>query len=257
MSRAPRDVIADRSPALCWFFTGVMTWQMRGAFRALRVARPVLPPLPADRPVIVVATHPSWWDPALFIVLQRRLFPGRPGFGPIEAAQLDRYRFFRRIGLWGVEEGRAGAEGFLRTSARVLEDPRRMIWITAQGRFADPRERPLGLRPGAAHLLAAHPEAVALPLAVEYPFWTERRPEALVAFGAPLEGGGTRRGQQERLEAALTATADRLAELSMAREAAAFETVLGGRRGTGGVYGGWQRLRAGLSGTPHRVDHGT
>lgn len=252
------DPVALRHPGMVAFFLRIMARQMAGAFRAVRVARPGLPPLPPDRPLVVFANHPSWWDPAFFITLQPRLFPDREGYGPIEEAMLRRYGFFRRIGLFGVEpESRAGAARFLATSRHVLADPRRMLWITAQGRFADPRERPLALRPGVAHLMARSPDAIALPLALEYPFWSEKRPEALACFGPPLDGreGGDALAWAGRLEAALTATCDRLAGLAQARDAEAFEPLLSGRAGVGGVYGLWQRARAAARGERHRPDH--
>ncbi|MBP1804903.1 lysophospholipid acyltransferase family protein [Rubellimicrobium aerolatum] len=237
------------------FFAGVMARQMAGAFRAVRLARPGVPELPEGRPVIVYTNHPSWWDPAFVIVLHSRLFPGREGYGPMEAAMLERYGFFRRIGLFGVEEGRVGAARFLATSGAILADPRRMLWVTAQGRFADPRERPLGLRPGVAHLMARVPGAVAVPLALEYPFWSEKRPEALAAFGTPQEGGGDAAAWGPRLEAALGATCDRLAALAQARDPGAFGNVLAGKAGVGGIYGAWQRLRALARGERHVPDH--
>lgn len=249
--RRSDDPVASRSPALTRFFAGVMARQMRGAFRAVRLARPGLPPLPPG-PVVVYANHPSWWDPAFGIVLHGALFAGRDGYAPIDAGMLGRYGFFRRIGFFGVPEGRAGAAAFLRGAARVWEEPSRVLWVTAQGRFADPRERPLGLRPGVARLLARHPGAVALPLALEYPFWSERRPEALACFGAPLTGEGI---TEERVEAALEAACGRLAALAQGRDPADFVTLLGGRRGAGGVWGAWERARAALRGERHRPDH--
>lgn len=257
MKAHTEDPVALRSPAMVRFFEGVMARQMRGAFRAVRLARPGLPDLAPGRPVVVYSNHPSWWDPAFYMVLVPALFPDREGYGPIEAGQLARYRFFRRVGLWGVEDGRQGAARFLRTAEMILDDPRRMLWITAQGRFADPRERPLGLRPGVAHLMARAPQAVALPLALEYPFWTEKRPEALAAFGAPLDGagGGDADAWAERLEGALTETCDRLAGLARARDGRAFAPLLAGRSGVGGIYGAWQRARALTRGERHVPDH--
>lgn len=249
------DPIAQRSPAAVRFFSGVMARQMRGGFRAARVARPGLPPLPDGRPVVVFTNHPSWWDPAFGMVLARELFPRAAHFAPIEAAMLRRYRFFARLGFFGVEEGRAGAAAFLRTSQAVLADPARMLWVTAQGRFSDPRERPLGLRPGVAHLMARLPDAVALPLALEYPFWSEKRPEALALFGAPLTGEASAATWTERLEAGLTEACDRLAGLAVARDPAAFESVLAGRAGVGGVYDLWQHARAAARGRRHNPDH--
>lgn len=251
------DPVALRQPGMVAFFTRVMERQMGAAFRAVRLARPGVPDLPPGRPVVIFSNHPSWWDPAFGIVLQGRLFPGRPGFAPIEAAMLARYGFFRRIGLFGVEEGRRGALTFLATSQAILADPRRMLWVTAQGRFADPRQRPLALRPGVAHLLARMPEAVALPLALEYPFWSEKRPEALCAFGSPLDGREALGADAwaDRLEEGLTATCDRLAALAVARDASAFDPLLSGRAGVGGVYGLWQRARSLARGERHRPDH--
>lgn len=252
------DPATLRSPAMVRFFAGVMERQVRASFRAVRLARPGLPPLPLGRPVVVYSNHPSWWDPALCIVLAARLFPDREAYGPMHAGMLRRYGFFRRIGLFGVEpDTRAGAARFLATAGEILEIPRRMLWVTAQGRLADVRERPLALRPGVAHLLARTPAAVALPLAVEYPFWTEKRPEALACFGEPLDGtlGGTAAAWAPRLEVALLATSDRLAGLSVARDPSSFQVLLDGRRGVGGVYGAWSRLKAAARGKRHRPDH--
>lgn len=251
-----QDPVALRHPQMTRFFAAVMARQMAASFRAVRLARPGLPDLPPGRPLVVYSNHPSWWDPAYFMVIHPRLFPDREGYGPMEAAMLDRYRFFRRIGIFGVDAGsRKGAARFLATSQAILADPRRMIWITAQGRFADPRQRPLDIRSGVAHLLARMPQAIAVPLALEYPFWSEKRPEALAAFGAPLEGTADAAAWAPRLERALTETSDRLATLAMARDPSAFVSLLSGRSGVGGVYETWQRLRSLARGERHVPDH--
>lgn len=255
--RAQDDPVAARSRLLTGFFTGVMRRQVRRHFRALRMARPGLPDLPPTAPLIIYSNHPSWWDPAIYIVLAKALFPDRLGFGPMDGDALDRYRFMRRIGIFGVERGtRAGAAHFLRTGAQVLADPKRMMWITGQGQFVDARARPVSLQPGVAHLLARVPGAVAVPLALEYPFWSEKQPEALVAFGAPVRAGG--RGPDAlaaTLEDALEATQDDLAQRAMSRDPAAFERLLGGRAGVGGIYGSWLAVRAKRSGRRHHPDH--
>ncbi|GGL78389.1 lysophospholipid acyltransferase family protein [Wenxinia marina] len=259
MSRpSERDPLAARSNGACRFFAGVMRRQLASNFRAVRLARPGLPEVPPDRPLMIYANHPSWWDPAIFIALHPRFFPDRQGYGPIDAAMLERYRFMARLGVFGVrQDDPRGAADFLRQAMRVTDVPDRVLWITAQGRFADVRTRPLGLRPGAAHLMARRPEVLAVPLAMEYTFWSEKRPEALLRFGAPVEArageGAVALGP--RLEAALTDTADALAALAVARDPGSFETLIGGARGTGGVYGLWQRARAVATGRPYAPDH--
>ncbi|WP_308914762.1 lysophospholipid acyltransferase family protein [Jannaschia sp. LMIT008] len=250
------DPVALRSPAMCRFFGGVMTRQMRGGFRAVRVLKPGLPTLPPDRPLIVYANHPSWWDPAFFIVLAVHLLGDRESYGVMEAEALERYGFMKRIGLFGIDPAqRTGAVRFLRVGAHVLSDPRRMLWVTAQGEFTDPRTRPVALRSGLAHLMGRVPNAVAVPLAVEYPFWSEKRAEALCAFGPPIEAGGTTEGMQAALTDALCGTMDRLRDAAMGRDPIAFDRLAVGRRGTGGVYGLWSRARAIASGRRYDGDH--
>ena len=241
---------------MCRFFAEVMDRQMHRAFRAVRLLRPGPPEIDPGAPLVVYSNHPSWWDPAFFIVLTTRLFPDRESYGPMEAEALERYRFMRRIGLFGIDPGtRSGAVRFLKVGGHVLSEPDRIMWMTAQGRFADPRERPVELRAGLAHLLARVPGAVALPLAVEYPFWSEKRPEALAAFGAPVRFEGHAEACQGALKDALGGTMDRLAAAATTRDPARFDTVLGGARGVGGVYGLWSRARATAKGRTYQPDH--
>ena len=74
-----------------------------------------------------------------------------------------------------------------------------MLFLTPQGKFADVRA-PLVFAPGLEHLAARAPRAHFLPLAIEYTFWEERKPEVLLAFG---QGGWDQLGPaQARLASA-------------------------------------------------------
>ncbi len=247
------DPLAVRSPLAIALFHRYLLWYLPRHFHAVRLAREGWPALPAGRPVVVFTNHPSWWDPAMFVLVHCTLLRGRAGFGPIEAAALARYGLLRRMGMFGIEaDSRAGAATFLRLGARVLADPSGVLWVTAQGRFADARQRPVVLRPGLAHLARLAPDALLLPLAAEYPFWNESRPEALLRFGAPVEADALR-GRSARdgtriLEAALSATMDALAQDAVARDPAPFLTLLEGGAGVGGVYDLWRRARGAVSG---------
>ena len=236
-----------------------MRRQMQRHFHAVRVARTGPSRLPEGRPVIVYSNHPSWWDPAMFIVLTTSLMHGRAGYGAMDAAQIERYRFMRRIGAFAIEPGtRRGAAAFMRTSAAVLADPGAVLWVTAEGAFADPRRRPVRLRAGTAHLMARLGRVVAIPLALEYPFWTERLPEALCRFGEPLwaEDGGSVASWQARLEERLASTMDELAAEAMARDPGRFDLILRGRSGVGGVYDWFRRARAASRGQRFQPEHG-
>ncbi len=249
-----QDPLQRRSPALFWIFSLYLRWYyFRRYFRAVRLSKAGLPHAVAGRPLIVYSNHPSWWDPALYILLAASLFPGRPGFGPMEAKALGRYGLLERMGVFGIElDTPRGSARFLQVSRRVLANPASVLWITAEGQFTDARQRPVRLRPGLAHMARRMPQAVILPLAIEYGFWNESRPEALVRFGAPIDcetaSARSVTGWMAYLETALTECMDALAAESITRDPALFQPLVRGRAGIGGVYDGWRRLNAWAAG---------
>jgi len=235
------------------FFHLVFARFARAHLRAVRVAEWGLPQPSPGAPLVVFANHPSWWDGMAFMLLAARLLPERRMFVPMEAAVLARYGFMRRIGVFGVEAGSGrGAFAFLRTAGAVLAAPEGMLWMNAPGRFADVRERPVPITPGLVRLVELAPTARFVPLALDYPFWSERAPEMLAAFGPPIEGAALaaldRDARAATLAHALEATMDRLAVDAIARDPARFRTVLHGREGMGGIWQAWRRTGAALRG---------
>jgi 1-acyl-sn-glycerol-3-phosphate acyltransferase len=254
------DPLADRSPFLLFLFGWYLRWYFRRHFHAVRIARTGLPLDPADRPLIIYSNHPSWWDPAVCILLGTTLLTHRVGYGPMEARELRRYGVLRRMGVFGIDPHTArGAAAFLQISRRVLEKPSGTLWVTAEGTFTDQRKRPVVLRPGIAHLARHVPDVVFLPLAIEYGFWNESRPEVLIRFGTPLELPPDQDVQQAtaHLAEALGATMDDLAQDSMRRDPALFQPLLSGGAGVGGIYDVWRRLSAWASGKRFDAAHGS
>jgi 1-acyl-sn-glycerol-3-phosphate acyltransferase len=235
-----------RSPWLIRLFRHYVLRYLPRHFRAVRLSWHGNAPRLPDGPVAVVLNHPSWWDPLICLVLSG-LFPGRRHYAPIDAAALKRYRFFGRLGFFGVERGRfRGARDFLRIGRAILDQPDSILWVTAQGRFADARDRPVRLAPGLGHLLERAGGGTVVPLAMELVFWDERLPEALAYFGEPVavEGGVSSAECTVLLERALEAAQDALAAQTRRRDQAEFRTLLGkdGRvrpEPDGGRRAGW------------------
>jgi hypothetical protein len=121
------------------------------------------------------------------------------------------------------------------------------------------RERPVPIAPGMTRLPEMAPDALFIPLALDYPFWTERKAEMLCAFGEPIDGRTLavldRETRSDVLSQALAATMDRLAEDAIARDPSRFETLHRGREGMGGIYDLWRRLRATLRGERFDARH--
>ncbi len=234
-----------------WLF-GWFRWYVRrmfrGKFDALRLSRSSVPVPEGDLPLIVVLNHPGWWDPMVCVVLSE-LFGDRAHFAPIESAALEQYKVFTKLGFFGIEPGtRRGAAKFLRIAEAILAQPNHVLWITAQGEFRDVRQRPLGLRPGVGFLTARLAHGAVLPLAIEYVFWQESKPECLVRFGTPLHLSAETeldgRGWTERIEKVLTENMDTLAAEVLQRDPALFSPFVQGKVGIGGIYDSWRWFKA-------------
>jgi hypothetical protein len=185
----------------------------------------------------------------------------RQHYAPMDAAALERYAILKRVGIFGIEMNSSrGAAKFLRTSEAILVGGG-VVWITPQGRFVDGRARPLEFKPGlsalASRVAASTGGCTVVPLAIEYPFWDERLPECLLHFGEPVkvDSGQDAEMLEQQLVESLEAAMDALCALAIERDARNFETLSHGKLGTGGFYGGWQRVKVSFTNRPYNAEH--
>lgn len=253
---APAKIV----PLIHSCFLRYIEWSLSRHFHALRMASGGgAPEVPFSDPLVVYLNHASWWDTLLMMWLGRRLYPNRPQYGPIDAAQLERYGIFKSLGVFGVEKGTAsGARKFLRVSSEVLKQDGAMLWLTPQGRFSDVRERPVRFAAGIAHLALRMPRAVFVPLAVEYGFGIERLPEIYIRFGEIKRGGdlgASSEAVRSALEAGLLGTQEALCFEVSAKEMNVFRTLLSGGGGASVPYDIWRRIKGALTGRGTSVNH--
>ena len=246
------------SPFLLRTFSSYSRWYVARHFHSVRLSVAGAPPRIEGLPLVIYLNHASWWDPLICLLLQREFFTPRPAYAPIDNAALSQYRFFAKLGFFGVEQHSArGAGQFLRTAADILRQPDSILWLTPQGRFADARQRPAGFRTGLGHLPPRVGRAAFVPLAFEYVFWQERKPEVLCRFGTPeIIQAGAHRDWTTHFEQQLAATQDALATESLRRNPADFQPLLRSRSGVGLAYDTWRQWRARLSGRTFRPEHG-
>jgi 1-acyl-sn-glycerol-3-phosphate acyltransferase len=251
--------LPPRSDSLCRWFSRWIQGYLRKHFHALRMSRGSRPIIAPDLPLVVVLNHPSWWDPLIGAVLAAS-WPERRHYAPMDAQALARYNLFDKLGFYGVERGTArGGRAFIKTTLAILSQPNSAVWIAAQGEFTDPRVRPPRLRHGIGHVVARMSRGVIVPLALEYPFWDERLPEALVRFGKPIpiESGQALSALEwvEQIEAGLAAAQDALLADALSRNSRVFETLLTGKPAIGGIYDRWRWFWAWLRGGPSHAEH--
>lgn len=256
----PRAVLPHRWFWLLRIFRRYATRYVRKHFHAVRLsASSAALPLEGDDPILIVLNHPSWWDPMIGIILSS-LMGDRDHFAAIDSQAVERYSFFKRLGFVGVDtRSLRGAAEFLRMGTTILSEPNRVFWVTAQGHFSDVRQRPLALQSGVGHLAARLKRGIVLPVALEYAFWTERTPEALVRIGQPLpinnHVGLSGKECLVRIEEALTRNLDVLNAETMTRDPAKFIDLQVGRAGVGGVYESWQCFKSLLRGERFDAAH--
>jgi len=195
------------------------------------------------------------------VLLAANLMPKRRHYAPMDAAALERYGILKRIGIFPVELKTArGAVQFLRTGEAILKGGG-VLWVTPQGRFCDPRERPLEFKPGmaalAARAAASSGECTLLPLAIEYPFWDERLPETLLYFAEPVRvvAGEDAGAVQARAISALETAMDEMTRRAVTRRPDGFEVLARGSLGAGGFYALGKRAKAWLTRRPYVPEH--
>ena len=131
--------------------------------------------------------HTNWWDGFVLYVFSHRRLP-HDIYLAMEERNLERYRFFAWMGVFGLDlsnpravlPGLRYAVNLLRAAGRAP----RLIWIFVQGRLLDPRV-PIEAKPGAG-FLATRARAQILPLVLRYEWLLESRPSVFVQVGAPM-----------------------------------------------------------------------
>lgn len=228
-----------------WFtagFTRYVRRLLRKRFHSVRIAHDGLQDLEklakSDRPAVILLNHSSWWDPLVAVLASSAHLPGRRGIAPIDSAQLKRFGFFRRIGMFGIDPDSPESMQAMRTYVLdcFRKDPRLVLWLTPQGRFTDVRD-PIRIRPGAAGIASAHGDLDVLSLSIEYCYWQESRAEVLMrASTIEAPGEPSTASWQRAMTSGMQQNSDVLAELVRSREDSSFQEIVGDRARTSFFY---------------------
>lgn len=231
MNSASTDLIPRVQRRRLQLFIAFTRWYVKRNFHAIRVLNlppPEITSPDASEPVVMYANHPSWWDPLIGLFMIDRFFHDWNVYSPIDQKMLDQYRFFRHLGFYGVDrENPSSVRRFLGITRAILQQRKSMIWVTPQGRFVDARQTDVPLEKGLTRMHGGTGTICYVPVAIEYVFWEERLPEALIQFGSPtvVPVPGTPADHQalhNDLQANLRQSQMELAQASTARDPRAF-----------------------------------
>lgn len=191
-------------PAVAAFEFVFRPW-MRRRIHQIRMAG-VPRDLALDRPLLLAANHVSWWDGFVLREVQRTLRPAAPLYTVMSRTELDRFPFFRRLGVIGVDPSSSAsitrALRFL--EARVAERPDAVAAFFPQGRIWPSHRRPLGFQRGV-ELFGRCLDGWVLPTALHVEPLNTPAPTAFVSMGEPLHGSGL---DVTELESAVAAELD-------------------------------------------------
>ena len=173
-----RMIVARHEAWAEWIFLPYVRGLLRRHFHALRLVGE-LPELDPDLPLLIAPNHGTWWD-GFFVYILNRLVLKRQLFLMMLDEQLSRYRFFSRVGAFGIRPGlpRSVLET-LRYSAGVLQDPRHALCLFPQGELRYHALRPLGYQRGVERVLKLSGRTIQLlPLGIRCELIEDQRPEA-------------------------------------------------------------------------------
>lgn len=139
-------------------------------------------------PTIMYAPHSNWWDGIVGYHVCNRIFNKEIR---LMVEELNRFPLLRRGGAFSVNKKspQASMEA-LNYAVNVLEDLNNILYIFPQGIINPPNFRPIEFQTGLTYIAQKAVKkygAVNLqPIAVNYFFLRDNRPEVLIEFGKPI-----------------------------------------------------------------------
>ena len=139
-------------------------------------------------PTILYAPHSNWWDGSVLYNVTHRIFHKEIR---LMIEELNRFPLLRRGGAYSVcKKSPQSAMKALQYSVDVVGDLKNMLCIFPQGIIRPPHYRPMVFQTGLAYIaqksVARYGKINLVPVALDYCFFRDNRPEVVVTFGEKL-----------------------------------------------------------------------
>ncbi len=166
-----------------------------------------------EYPTILYSPHCNWWDGIVMYNITHRICHKEIR---LMVEELNRFPLLRRGGAYSVNKKSAqSAMKALQYSVDLLKDLRNILCIFPQGIIRPPHYRPFKFQTGLAYIaqnaVKRYGKVNLIPIAVDYCFLRDNRPEVIVRFGQRTELTDQNIDRKElthNLENALTETCD-------------------------------------------------
>ena len=150
-------------------------------------------------PTIFFAPHSNWWDGIVGYNICNRLCKKQIR---LMVEELNRFPILRRGGAFSVNKKspQASMEA-LQYAVRVIKDLNNILYIYPQGIIKPPNHRPIEFQSGVSYIAQkaakAYGKVNLVPIAVNYFFLRDNRPEVWVEFGDVIELTDTKINRKE------------------------------------------------------------
>ncbi len=142
-----------------------------------------------NTPIILFAPHSNWWDGIVGYNICNRIFKKEIR---LMVEELNRFPLIRRGGAFNVNKKSPQASmQALKYSVDEIGNTGNILYIFPQGIIKPPNYRPIELQTGMTYIAEKaakkYGKVALLPVAVNYVFLRDNRPEVLVEFGDLIE----------------------------------------------------------------------
>ena len=140
-------------------------------------------------PTILFSPHCNWWDGIVMYNITHRICHKEIR---LMVEELNRFPLLRRGGAYSVnKKSPQSAMKALKYSVDLLKDLRNILCIFPQGIIRPPHYRPIEFQTGLAYIAQSavkkYGKVNLIPIAVDYCFLRDNRPEVIVDFGKRIE----------------------------------------------------------------------
>ena len=183
------------------------------------------------KPAILYANHSNWWDGLAVFYLSKKLW-NIDAYVMMDIEQMQKYRFFKRVGAFSVNRGNAKeAMESIEYAVNLLKNRQRVLWIFPQGTMLPNDFRPIVFFNGISKIAQKLGEVNLIPVAFRYEFLMEQRPEIFISIGKAKSTGSFEniKDLTADLNDKLLKELDRLKNRVIKSEFSGFRTILQGR----------------------------
>lgn len=146
-----------------------------------------LPKLNQDVPIILIPNHSTWWD-GFFVYLLNEKILKRDLYLMMLDSQLAKYKFFARVGAFGITPGdKKKVIESLNYTSELMRKKNSLICIFPQGELLPWGKRPLNFKSGIESIVRSFEKDIdILTLAIRAEFGGGQKAEVFFEFGKQI-----------------------------------------------------------------------